>query len=704
MAEPSWDAVVIGGGPAGSGVATHLAREGRRVLVIERERFPREHIGESLLPGVLPYLDALGARDAVERAGFERKEGQTFVWGGERPWAIDFRELDVFPYAFFVDRARFDRILLEHARGAGAVVEEGRTAKRVIFHKGRAVGVAHEGEGGERVERTRFVVDASGQSALVARVARLRRVVRGLKNVAFWAYWTGAARLPGEARRHILTASIPEGWVWVIPLGERTSVGIVTSASTKADRARIGGEAWYERTLRACVPAWDLLAAARRETEVRSARDWSYRSRRLSGPGILLAGDAACFIDPILSTGVHLAMSSATWAAACVHSSLAEPTHEPMFRRFYDETYAQTYAELLEQVKAFYRAEGRQDSVYWASKKVLRADAAVRPDLAFLFITSGLLRNAALPAPHDAFAQARLGLGSRIAPAWASPTTADAARPVRTVSQPLVWRTGPEGQARLVTVRQEGLRLSLVPHEPEGLVDRPGGSWFAIEIADRERCPFALVAVEERTAKQARPGSRLAFTLHAYPGRPKEPALHERLRACIDRQLDAADDRATPLRMRRVRVRLRKSLRAPRALPAGLTLAAVSDTRGGRAADAPLTAVFDAREGDPPVPRVYLLLTARVPPELTEMPVLRTRFLDLWVRPARAPDGRELTRVPEVARLIEEATRRLWEALRTTPSRARAFEAADAALRPPSFAPDAFTLTACGRLGSAEAQ
>src|SRR5688572_22387522 len=92
----TWDAVVVGGGPAGSGVATYLAREGRRVLLLERERFPREHIGESLLPGVLPYLDALGVRGAVEQAGFERKEGQTFVWGRDRtPWEIDFRELDV---------------------------------------------------------------------------------------------------------------------------------------------------------------------------------------------------------------------------------------------------------------------------------------------------------------------------------------------------------------------------------------------------------------------------------------------------------------------------------------------------------------------------------------------------------------------------------------------------------------------------------
>jgi FAD-dependent halogenase len=255
VSEASWDAIVIGGGPAGSGAATYLATHGRRVLVLERERFPRAHIGESLLPGVLPYLDALGVRDAVERAGFERKEGQTFVWGVDRtPWEIDFRELDVHPYAYFVDRARFDALLLGRAREAGAVVEEERAVTRVLFEKGRAVGVVSRGAGGERTDTGRFIIDASGQSAIVARGADLRRVVRGLKNVAWWAYWEGATRLPGHKRAHILTTSVPEGWIWVIPLGNTTSVGVVTSAATKEARERLGPSAWYESVLRASEP------------------------------------------------------------------------------------------------------------------------------------------------------------------------------------------------------------------------------------------------------------------------------------------------------------------------------------------------------------------------------------------------------------------------------------------------------------------
>jgi FAD-dependent halogenase len=133
----SWDAIVIGGGPAGSSVATWLAREKRRVLLLERAKFPREHIGESLLPGVLPYLDALGVRETIEQAGFERKEGQTFVWGRDRePWHIDFRELDVHPYSYFVDRARFDQLLLEHARLSGVDVREEHVVSELLFSAG----------------------------------------------------------------------------------------------------------------------------------------------------------------------------------------------------------------------------------------------------------------------------------------------------------------------------------------------------------------------------------------------------------------------------------------------------------------------------------------------------------------------------------------------------------------------------------------
>jgi FAD-dependent halogenase len=605
-ARDPWDAIVIGGGPAGSGAATYLAREGRRVLLLERERFPRAHVGESLLPGVLPYLDALGVRDVIEGAGFERKEGQTFVWGRDRePWRIDFRELDVHPYAYFVDRARFDQLLLAHAARSGARVEEERTVTRVLFEKGRAVGVTYKDAAGEtREARARFVIDASGPSALVARGAGLRRMVRGLRNVALWSYWKGAARLPGDQRAHILTASIPEGWVWVIPLGERTSVGVVTSSATRAARDERGPTAWYEAALRACAPAAALLEGAERVEKVTAARDWSYRARRLSGPGILLAGDAACFIDPILSTGVHLAMSAAYWAAACVHSALGEPRHEPFFRRFYDETYGAMYRELLVQVKAFYRTEGRRDSVYWTSKKLLRAGNAVPPDLSFLFITSGLLRNAALAAPHDALGQARAELGSRVdGPRGAGPKGAElpvlGARPrARSVSPPLVWRVGGEGSAELVTLKADGMRLYVARHEPRGLLDRPRGSAVALELSEG-KLPLALALIEERRrspspALPAGSGGRLALSLLPYPLRPCDPARLAAVQEALRRLIEAADDGSAKVRLRRVRVRLRRLARSPGALPEGLHIARSREHLYGGGSELPTKDTFES--------------------------------------------------------------------------------------------------------------
>ncbi len=698
-----WDAVVIGGGPAGSSVAAYLAREGRRVLLLDRARFPRPHIGESLLPGVLPYLDALGARDLIEGAGFERKEGQTFIWGRDRtPWEIDFRELDVHPYAYFVDRGRFDHLLLQHARRSGADVREGRAVTRILFEGGRAAGVVHRGaDGGERVERARFVVDASGQSALTARGADLLRPVRGLKNVALWSYWKGAARMPGHRRAHILTTSVPEGWVWVIPLGdERTSVGVVTSSSTRAERDRLGAEAWYEGVLRRADPVWGLLGAAERVDPVTGARDWSYRARRLSGPGILLAGDAACFIDPILSTGVHLAMTSGYWAAACVHSALAEPRHEPFLRRFYDETYGATYRELLAQVKAFYRAEGRRDSVYWTSKRILRA-GSVRADLAFLFITAGLLRNAAMDAPHDAAAEIRASLGAR---SGLSDAPAPAPEPPegRAVSRPLVWRVGPEGAADLVTVRADGMRLRLERHEPCGLRDRPRDAWFCLELHDAERSPIGLVLVEERRRASGGParGGRLDATLLPYPVRPHDPAVLAEIRCALGRALGESDDPAAKLRLRAVRARLRGALGAPGALPEGVAVTRSREHRGGGVDEPPLTVVFEAT-APLPVRRLYVVIEARIPPELTEIPILRTRFLDVWARPARAADGTGIMRAPGVAAFFEAAAQRLWGALRGAGTRAAAFAAADEALAPPGFEPAGLRRIAGGRLGEA---
>ncbi|MFT3710520.1 MAG: NAD(P)/FAD-dependent oxidoreductase [Archangium sp.] len=692
-----WDAIVIGGGPAGSSAATWLSRAGRKVLLLEKEQFPREHIGESLLPGVLPYLDSLGVRDAVEAAGFEKKEGQTLVWGGDgEPWHIDFRELDVFPYSFFVERARFDELLLRHSAASGTTVRERCAVKEIVFEKGRAIGVRLDS--GENLSAS-FIIDASGQSALTARGGDLIKPVAGLKNVALWAYWENAKRLPAPRRQNFLTASIRDGWIWVIPLGDKTSIGVVTSHRSQSARSKEGPLKWYERTLREAGPVAPLLEGATRVSDLRGARDWSYRAKFTSGPGILLIGDAACFIDPILSTGVHLAMSAAYWAAAAVHSSLGKPEHEPMFRRYFDESYAAQYHELLAQVSALYRTENRKDSYYWTSKEILRLGAAVEPRLAFLHITAGLLRNAAF-TKHDTAAGVKTSLGERAnLPSEGGLSTsaqrertaqnaserggADGASHERALppageSRPLVWRTGAIGAAELVSVRADGLQLRVVRHEPRGLRDRPAETWCCIEVRDDSREPIALAVLEERRRGVAGAG-RVEVSVIAYSQRP----VSEAVRAAFAHAVAGCDDPKKPLAMDALEKAVRRAVK----LPAGVACVPEREHRGSSVAEPPLTAVFDTPPGSP-LERLYVMVEARVPPKLSELPMLRTRWLDVFHRPSISPGWAEP--------FLAAVTKKLWSAVQGADSRAEAFDRAERALGELEFS--GFSRLALGRL------
>ncbi len=681
-----WDVIVIGAGPAGSSVATYLAREGHRVLLLERERLPREHIGESLLPGVLPYLDALGVREQVEREGFVRKEGQTFIWGRDRtPWELDFRELDAHPYAFFVERARFDEILARRAEACGAELREGCAVREIMFDEGRAVGVVARIDGRDVTLGARFVVDASGQSALVARGAKLRRLVRGLKSVALWSYFRGARRLPGHRAAHIFTVSVPAGWVWCIPLREdRMSVGLVTSAPRPGAAGRAAADQRYLDTLKATRPVWDLLEGAERVAPISRARDWSYRATRTSGPGIFLCGDAACFVDPILSTGVHLAMTSARWAAACIHSALREPRHEPILRAFYEDQYRTTFRELLAQVQAFYRFEGRRDAVYWQSKRILGMGHGVPENLAFLFVTAGLLRNAATPSPNAPAEGVLRELGDRTAVAALS--AADALRPKRPLA------VGGAERARLVTLRSSGLLLELVPYEPRRVHDRPRGTYATLEVTD-ERGPLALAVLERSGAGDAAGAGRWRASMVPYPIRPQRPAVVQEVGRVLATLADAADTSAGASAVRRVELAVRRA--APGALPPGVSVARQRDHRGGRLHEPPVTAVYAPVEPRA-LGRLYLRLEARLPPSEVEVPPLRTRFLDLWVEPGLDRAGARVEDDPAVKALIESAGASLWSALEGVGSLGEALEVGERTLA--GLASPGLPLIACGRL------
>ena len=359
LLEDRFDVIVIGGGPAGSSAASELVRHGHSVLVVEKDHYPRFHIGESLLPGVLAILDELGVAEAIHAEGFVRKYAAEFV----TPDAA-IRQRYVFSdsltpehaLAYQVERARFDQILLDHARRQGAEVRAGVEVTHFEEQPESIVCTLREGDAGGEPRRVSgdFLIDASGQHSFIARRLGLRQLDLGLRNVAIYAHFTGATPIQGDRAGDITVVLDPEGWWWVIPLREVTSLGFV--APKAAFRGKPDSN-WMLQRMREIPVLMQRFESAELVSPARVAADYSYSSRRLVGKRWLLAGDAAAFLDPVFSTGVYLGVSSGVKAAQAVTQALTSSAPAAAVFSDYAAWLTQRVRVYGELVRGFYRPE-----------------------------------------------------------------------------------------------------------------------------------------------------------------------------------------------------------------------------------------------------------------------------------------------------------------------------------------------------------
>ena len=325
------DVVVIGGGPSGATVATLVAKAGFRVQLLEREHFPRYHIGESLIPETFWVLDRLGMLPKLQGSRFVEKHSVQFVTE-QGKLSEPFYFGDYKPHessqTWQVTRAEFDKMMLDNAREHGVDVREGMRVLDVLFENGRAVGVRAIDEAGVTQEiRCTVVVDAAGQSCLIQDRLGLREWDPVLKKAAIWTYWKGAKRDAGrdEGATLVMQTKGKIGWFWFIPLQDDiVSVGVVAPFDYlfKGRDSKELETIYFEEVDR-CLGLQSRIAHAGRVAPFSAAKEYSYRSRQVAGDGWVLVGDAFGFLDPLYSSGILLALISGAQAADAIAAGLA---------------------------------------------------------------------------------------------------------------------------------------------------------------------------------------------------------------------------------------------------------------------------------------------------------------------------------------------------------------------------------------------
>jgi len=321
------EVLVIGGGPAGSTVAALLAERGRDVVLVEKERHPRFHIGESLLPLNMPLFERLGVAGEVERIGMPKYGAELVAYPHDQPFHIDFANAwdPSFPLTYQVRRSEFDQVLFRNAARKGAKTIEGCRVTGVDFHPDGAAVTARQEDGLEQRWQTRFVADASGRDTFLANRLGIKQRNGKHNTAALFGHFSGARRLPGKIEGNISLFWFEHGWLWFIPLSDgATSIGAVCSPQYMKSR-KTDPQQFLLETIARCPALAERLRDARLVSPVTATGNYSYMAEHASGRNYLLLGDAFAFVDPVFSTGVLLAMQSAFVGADTIETCLDRP-------------------------------------------------------------------------------------------------------------------------------------------------------------------------------------------------------------------------------------------------------------------------------------------------------------------------------------------------------------------------------------------
>jgi flavin-dependent dehydrogenase len=379
-----FDIVIVGGGPAGSTAGTLLAKKGWNVVILEKEKFPRFKIGESLLPGSLRTFERMGVKEKIDRADVIVKHGGKIISAcGTRSNRFLFADAFrcKYPTSYQVERSMFDQLLLDHASESGCLVSPGCEVTDVTFDEG-GVNVRTQ----DRLLRSRFVIDCSGRNSLIGTRFKLRRNYTQLRKFSLYAHFEEVDREPGIDGTLTKMIRGKDRWIWVIPItAKKTSIGVVLDTQT-FKRIKLPPEEAFRRILAENPKVTELMSRARRVSEIYATGDYSFRNKRFTGGRWILAGDAAGFIDPVWSSGVFIATLSGEKAADMLDRVLRKPERRAaefaryerqvgrvmdLYLRFVTSWYTQEFAEVFFHPQELFQLVPAVNTVLAGSEKQL---------------------------------------------------------------------------------------------------------------------------------------------------------------------------------------------------------------------------------------------------------------------------------------------------------------------------------------------